>query len=36
MAVNLQHRYSNEAIYHDFKLKKPFSLHGLFKHNSAL
>ena len=34
--------YSNEAdrtyqdIYDDFKMKKPFSLHGLNKNNSAL
>ena len=37
MAVDPQHRYSNEAeranyvIYNDFKLKKPFGLHGLYK-----
>ena len=42
MVVDQQQRYSNEAeranwdIYDDFKLKKPFGLHGLYKHNSAL
>ena len=42
MAVNPLHRYSNESertnwdIYNDFELKKPFGLHGLYKHNSAL
>ena len=42
MAVDPYHRYSNEAeranedIYDDFKLKKPFGLHGLCKDNSAL
>ena len=35
MALDPQHRYSNESerankdIYDDFKLKKPFGLHGL-------
>ena len=27
---------ANSGIYDDFKLKKPFSLHGLKKNNSAL
>ena len=42
IAVDPLHRYSNEAetanwdIYDDFKLEKPFSLHGLYKHISAL
>ena len=37
MAVNPLHRYSNQAeranldIYAYYKLKKPFSLHGLYK-----
>ena len=37
MAVDSQHKYSNEAewankyIYDDFKLKKPFGIHGLYK-----
>ena len=41
MAVDPYHRYSNEAerdnkeIYDDFKLKKPFGLHGLYKKISA-
>ena len=43
MAVDPQHRYSNEAeianwdIYDGFKLKKPFGLHGLYnKYFSSL
>ena len=26
---------ANEVIYDDFKLKKPFGLHSLYKNNSA-
>ena len=37
MAVDTQHRYSNEAeranIYDNFELKKPFCPHGLYKNN---
>ena len=42
MAVDPQHRYLNETrradsdIYADFKLQKPFSIHGLYNNNSAL
>ena len=42
MDVDPQHRYLNEAerankaIYDDFKLKKPFGLHGLHTNISAL
>ena len=43
MAVDRQHRYSNEAeratkldIYDDFKLKKPSGIHGLHKNIPAL
>ena len=38
----MTYRYSNKAerviqdIYDDIKLKKPFGLHGLYKHMSAL
>ena len=41
MAVDPELRYSNEVeranqdIY-DFKLKKPFGLHGFYRNNSAL
>ena len=39
MAVDSWHRYLNEYekankdIYDDFKWKKPFGLHGLYKNN---
>ena len=42
MAVDPKHGHSNEPeranldIYDDFKLKKPFSPHGLYKNISAL
>ena len=42
MAVGPKHTYSNEAeraiwdIYDDFKLKKPFGLHDLYKNISVL
>ena len=42
MAVDPYNKYSNEAeraskdIYDDFKLKKTFGLHGLYKNISAL
>ena len=42
MAVDQYHRYSNDSeranqhMYVDFKLKKPFSFHGLYKNMSEL
>ena len=42
MAVDPLHKYSNESerankdIYDDFKIKKPFGLHGFYKKNSTL
>ena len=35
MAVDPWHGKSNQAIYDDFKLKKPFSPRGLYKNISA-
>ena len=42
MAIDQQHRYSNEAgrtnkdIDDDFKFNKPFRLHGLLKNITAM
>ena len=40
MAVDPYHRYSNERanedVYDDFKLKNPFSFHGLYKNILAI